>query len=178
MSTGYQTRLSDEVGVIDASRDISAQQSHEQTARKGAADALASVMLSKMKPSDRDYARRLLARTAPLTMQEISWLLEFARWYDEYNKKFWDWWEAGGDKETASLPTTTVSKVTAAAKTAIKSVAPRATTTSAAPVSEMPPVPEESSHTGRNTVLGMVGVAVIGAVAWKLTHKRTSKKGK
>lgn len=67
--------------------------------------ALSSAMRDKMKPSDVTYAQSLIRTSTQrdISETELRWLRQFTTWYDAYNPKFWNWWEAGGDVETRTL---------------------------------------------------------------------------
>ena len=67
--------------------------------------ALSSVMRDRMKPTDADYAQRLIreSRSRILSSSETAWLVKFGTWYDSLNKKFWDYWDNGGREETEAL---------------------------------------------------------------------------
>lgn len=142
--------------------------------------ALASVMREKMKPSDRDYAQTLvrLSEQRSLSATEINWLTKFAAWYDQYNSRFWSWWENGGREETLALQN--AGKVTApqARPPAQKANANPQQKASATPTSPTPgsqPPPETGAGNGKTYML--IGVWALVAVAGYGIY-RTFKNGK
>ena len=103
----YQQSLSDGepweyFDINDMSTAGYAEQRAEAIAK--AQRALNGVMRDKMKTSDVDYAQRLIRESSQreLEQKEWMWLSSFAKWYDTYNRKFWEWWENGGRELTAS----------------------------------------------------------------------------
>lgn len=103
--------------------------------------ALSSTMREKMKPADVTYAQSLIRTSSQrdISDTELRWLRQFTTWYDAYNPKFWNWWEAGGDVETRTL------------QAAQRATAPQSGTQARPKPNNVPKTPEEKAKQTTST---------------------------
>lgn len=159
--------------VVDMNTVTGSTEDLQRDAVSKAQSALNGVMREKMKPSDVDYAQRLIrnASSRELTQTEIGWLYSFAQWYDSLNRKFWTWWESGGESETRALQ----AKATTTQQTA---AAPKTTSNTTTQQTAMPSTPSpydampEPSPFPWKWVLGGVAVAGTAYIVFKKKRKK------